>query len=147
MLAIEKPSFKSNCIFGWLNVNLGLTLTGYDFIAYKTDPFDHIIWAAAITQGLHEVFIDHAARNYATTWAGRELLNRVFAFCFSLAPRITCHVSAENFKSINFMNRVGFVKEGQLRRAFDRNTDTIVFGMLEEDWYKSPFFKKEFFIN
>lgn len=47
--------------------------------------------------------------------------------------RVTCRCSSDNEKIIKFLDGIGFTREGILRKAFGRKTDTVIFGMLKEE--------------
>jgi RimJ/RimL family protein N-acetyltransferase len=60
-----------------------------------------------------------------------------YAFATLNLNRIQLHVCAENTSAIKIYQRVGFIKEGELRQAMFRNShyaDFWVMGMLRSDW-------------
>ena len=139
MLNIKEPCFEANCVFGWLNVNLGMTLTGYSYMAWIIKD-NKIIWACAITKGNHEVFIDHYSTN--PSWFNRTIFNQIMSFCFSHAGRISAQIAEDNTKSLNFADRIGFKQEGIIRKSFDGKKNTIYLGLLKEEYQQSKFYKE-----
>ena len=47
--------------------------------------------------------------------------------------RITCMIESDNVKSNNLTDRLGFVKEGVMRKASFNKKDLIVYGMLKSE--------------
>lgn len=139
-MIIKQNCFEANCIFGWLNVNLGMTLTGYTYMAWHQMK-GRICWAAAITKGNHEVYVDHFANT--PKWIGRDLIYEFMTFCFNLAPRITAQVGSKNKHAIDFLLRLGFKQEGCVRKSFDGINDTLIFGLLYEEYKQSKFYKED----
>ena len=82
-----------------------------------------------------EILIDHCADTPA--WFTRETFREIIEHCFATARRITAIVAADNERSRKFMEGVGFILEGTLRRGFDGRRDALYYGMLEEDYKKS----------
>lgn len=65
-----------------------------------------------------------------------------YAFDALALNRIEIRAAAQNQKSRAVPERLGFVREGQLRQAewlYDHYADHVVYGMLAEDW---PFYQK-----
>jgi hypothetical protein len=66
----------------------------------------------------------------------------VFGYAFQLAKlrRLSALVEIENQESIDMVERLGFVREGTLRRAADNGNDLYVYGMLNEEckWVRNP---------
>jgi hypothetical protein len=131
-MQVLTPSFKANCYFGYLNVNLGLTLTNYNYICINKDSNNHLLWVCAITLGNYELFIDH----YSTTpyFLNRKLIKDFFDFCFSLKPKCSCLIAEDNIKSRKLVERLGFKQEGINRKSFDGIKNTISYGLLKEEF-------------
>ncbi|GAA4652548.1 hypothetical protein GCM10023116_48320 [Kistimonas scapharcae] len=78
---------------------------------------------------------------YATTprFLTRTLMANVFGYCFDQlqVDRITTTVQVSNSHANRFNQRIGFVKEGRVRRAIS-GEDAVLYGMLREDcrWLK-----------
>lgn len=66
---------------------------------------------------------------------GRAFIKRVGEFAFSELGccRMSCRVSADNPWAVK-LERLGFVLEGRMRKAFDGEIDMLVMGCLKEDW-------------
>ena len=79
---------------------------------------------------------------YTTTpkWAKRHVLKYVFGIVFKLieAERCSVLVSESNKKSLDMCLRLGFEKEGLLRRYRENGEDCYILGMLKQDckWSK-----------
>ncbi|MBQ7660165.1 MAG: GNAT family N-acetyltransferase [Alphaproteobacteria bacterium] len=74
---------------------------------------------------------------YTTTpnWAKRHVLKYVFGVVFGLigAQRCSVFVSESNKKSLDMCLRLGFVKEGLLRKYRDNGENCYVMGMLKQE--------------
>jgi hypothetical protein len=72
----------------------------------------------------------------------KGFLKVVFGYAFQLAKlrRLSALVEIENQESIDMVERLGFVREGTLRRAADNGNDLYVYGMLNEEckWVRNP---------
>lgn len=67
-------------------------------------------------------------------WLTKELLKVMFHYPFIQlgVNRITGYVAAKNKDAIKFDEKLGFVREGVLRKA-TKDDDLIVYGMLREE--------------
>lgn len=73
-------------------------------------------------------------------WCTRRVLKKIFglAFFYWQVERISVIVSSHNLKSIKLVERLGFKKEGILRKYRDDGSDCYFYGMLKEEnkWSK-----------
>lgn len=46
--------------------------------------------------------------------------------------RVTCEIAADNERAQSFVERLGFIREGYLKRRFDGHRDAIVYGLTAE---------------
>jgi RimJ/RimL family protein N-acetyltransferase len=104
------------------------------------------------TVGLHRIEAKdrHAGFGIAigakTEWGkgyGSEATRLVLEHAFSTLNlnRIWLHVYAENQRAIRVYEGIGFVREGVLRQhgyREGRYADTVVMGILRDDWLKAP---------
>lgn len=77
----------------------------------------------------------HVAGEPGSHWLSQEFLYRVFAYPFLQLKcyRVTGLVRADNLHAQRFDEKLGFVREGLMRKAASDGTDMIVYGMLRED--------------
>jgi len=68
-------------------------------------------------------------------WLTRDFLFRAFAYPFIQLKcnRVTVLVRVDNSRSRKFVEHLGFIQEGLLRRAAVDGTDMIVYGMLQNE--------------
>lgn len=75
------------------------------------------------------------------TWASKYTLKHLFAFPFIHlgVRRMTGIIGANNQRSIDLTERLGFKLEGRARKAMDDGEDALIYGMLKEEcpWIKS----------
>ena len=67
-------------------------------------------------------------------WATKQTLRTFFAYPFNQlnCERVTALVSEDNIKSRDMVNRLGFIKEGVLRKAFN-GRNIHIYGMLKDE--------------
>lgn len=131
-MQILTPSFEANCYFGYLNVNLGMHLTNYNYVCILKDSNNRLLWVCAITLSNYELFIDH----YSTSpqFLNRKLIKDFFDFCFSLKPKCSCCIAEDNLKSIKLVEKLGFKQEGINRKSHDGIKNSISYGLLKEEF-------------
>lgn len=73
-------------------------------------------------------------------WINRAFLRAAFAYPFKQlgCTRVSGLVRADNYAAQQFDERLGFKREGLVRRGDDDGTDLIMYGMLREEckWIK-----------
>ena len=65
----------------------------------------------------------------------RGFLRRAARYAFSELGciRMTCRV-ADGSEWVSGLERLGFVVEGRMRRAFDGQTDMLIMGCMKDEW-------------
>ena len=73
-------------------------------------------------------------------WCNRRALKIIFGLAFNLwqVERISISVSINNKSCIKLVEKLGFKKEGLLRKYMDDGSDCLFYGMLksENEWSK-----------
>nr|DAX02263.1 MAG TPA: acetyltransferase [Caudoviricetes sp.] len=73
-------------------------------------------------------------------WINRAFIRAAFAYPFKQlgCTRVSGLVRVDNFAAQQFDERLGFKREGLVRRGDDDGTDLIMYGMLREEckWIK-----------
>lgn len=73
-------------------------------------------------------------------WCNRRVLKHIFSLPFNQfgCSRCTAQTDPANPAVVNFLERIGFVREGILRKASPAGTDLYIMGMLREEckWLK-----------
>ena len=82
----------------------------------------------------------HIAARPGSPWLSRSYFHAVFELPFVQlrVPRVTGLIRAENFKAQHFVSRLGFIREGRMRKAFPDGGDLMLYGLLREDYLKHP---------
>ena len=77
----------------------------------------------------------HVAAVPGKAWLTKDFLYRCFAYPFIQLKcnRVTGLVRVDNLQAQNFDEKLGFVREGVLRKAATDGTDMIIYGMLKEE--------------
>lgn len=76
----------------------------------------------------------HVAARPGARWATREFLFHAFNYPFNIlgCHRVTGLVKVDNLPAQKFDEKIGFVREGVMREAMDKQ-DLIVYGMLKSE--------------
>jgi hypothetical protein len=90
-----------------------------------------VVYAQKTASNVHT----HIASDGSRHWLTPEYLGFIFAYPFNhlKCERITGFVRDDNIDSRRFVENLGFIREGRLRRACADGTDLIVYGMLREE--------------
>lgn len=82
----------------------------------------------------NDIFATIAAET-GRPWAKPAVLKYIFSYPFNElgCGRITCLIREGNERSVNLAKRMGFRKEGVIRRGWDGKTNALVFGILKEE--------------
>jgi RimJ/RimL family protein N-acetyltransferase len=77
----------------------------------------------------------HVASDGSKNWLNKDFLFRAFAYPFIQLKcnRITGLVRVDNIDAQIFDEKLGFKKEGLVRKGSDDGTDMILYGMLKEE--------------
>ena len=67
-------------------------------------------------------------------WCCKRVIKEVFSFAFVILKvnRLSIMVNSDNKKSFNFVQRLGFKKEGRLR-CYRNGKDVYILGMLKKE--------------
>ena len=71
-------------------------------------------------------------------WCNRRILRLIFALAFAAlgCRRINLLVSRGNIRCLNFVEKLGFKREGLLRAYRPDGGDCFILGMLKSEWRK-----------
>lgn len=77
-------------------------------------------------------------------WLSRRVIRTIFAHAFSVlgCNRMTAVVRKSNKPSRRLLEGLGFSLEGRLREGFGPRQHSCVYGLLREEWMRSPLNKK-----
>lgn len=78
-----------------------------------------------------ECSIAAASPRWASKGTIRAILN--YPFCQLGVQRVTALVQETNTRSVRMLDRLGFVREGYVRQAFEDGSSMIVTGILREE--------------
>lgn len=97
---------------------------------------DGVLVAAAVYDSwYHPSISGHIASDGSRRWANREFLRAIFDYPFRQigCARITAPIADGNEAARRFVEKLGFVLEGRLRRAMPDGGDRLLYGLLKED--------------
>ena len=77
----------------------------------------------------------HIASDGSRRWLTREFLSKMFEYPFVTlgVPRITATTDAANAAAVNWLEKLGFVKEGRMKKASNTGGDLLLFRMFREE--------------
>lgn len=78
--------------------------------------------------------IEIAIASTSPKWGIRKYIKAVFRYAFGqcACDRVTVRIQDSNDKSLNMVERLGFVREGTLRQALNKE-DMHIYGMLKDE--------------
>ncbi len=86
------------------------------------------------------LFNQYNGRNIEVSVASDGAINRGFIYAAADyvfnqlgCKRASCHVSINNHKSISFIERIGWKREGYRENWYEDGSDAILYGMKKED--------------
>ncbi|MFZ3579602.1 GNAT family N-acetyltransferase [Virgibacillus sp. DJP39] len=106
----------------------------YDGKLVGTTGFNNLNWSSRIAHIGYWLGPDYQGKGIMTR-ATSSLLD--YAFTDLQFNRVEIRAAFENTKSRSIPERLGFVKEGQIRQAeclYDHYVDHVVYGMLKSEW-------------
>ncbi len=73
-------------------------------------------------------------------WASRSVIFALLSYPFHQCDcvRVQAVTSTANERAISALERIGFQREGTLRKAH-RDGDAYVYGLLRDEWELSPY--------
>lgn len=83
----------------------------------------------------HTTISGHIATDGSKAWCSRAFLRMIFYYPFKQlgCNRMTAPMSAANTAARKFVEKLGFIQEGVLRRAWPDGSDEVIYGLLKED--------------
>jgi RimJ/RimL family protein N-acetyltransferase len=124
---------QNEYITDWLHDRLGYEISECVTIAQTRNG--HIEAVAAFHQYRPEDgTIELSFASNTPKWQSRRYLRDLFRYPFEQLGciRVTTYAPAANSKAVSLNERIGFVREGVLRRAH-QGGDLVVFGMLRDE--------------
>lgn len=100
----------------------GVAVAGVVYSMYRKEKYGSSVWLTiAAKQGV--------------PWAQPEVLRQIFHYPFVElgCTRVGALIKEGNTKSIKLCTRVGFRKEGVLRRGWDGKSNALVYGLLRHE--------------
>ena len=105
---------------------MGTDLTGVNVVRYQSE---HGYGIVAILNYYTNMDVELYVMGKGS-WLNKQLLRHIFTYVFTMlnCKRCTARIESKNKKSINLVERLGFVREGELR-----GIDTYLYSLLRED--------------
>lgn len=125
-----KKSLIADNLFNVLNKNLQYRIKTYNEIACFLNNTS-VVGIIAINYAEYEAWLDIYAPKFQLT---RKAIRDFCNYIFDKKIRMSCIIAENNKKSQNFVERIGFIKEGELRKQFDGVQNAIYYGFLKDDF-------------
>jgi len=123
-------------ILAWAEARIGWNLPDSYTIAGEVDG---VIECVAVFSRSHFDDMEISFATRSTKWPSRRYIRAVFRYVFYQLGKARCTalVLANNEKSANLVERLGFRLEGRARKV-NKGTDLLIYGMLKEEcrWIK-----------
>lgn len=94
-----------------------------------------LVAAVIYDNWFHPSICGHIASDGTRRWLSREFLQAMFRYPLVQlgCERITAPIDDGNDAAVNFVERLGFVLEGRLRRATSDGRDKLIYGILRSE--------------
>lgn len=94
-----------------------------------------LVAAAVFTHYAPPNIAGHIVSDGSRRWMSKAFLFAMFDYPFRQlkCARITAPISEMNPSAIRFVERLGFVYEGRLRKAMLDGSDRLIYGLLKEE--------------
>lgn len=120
-------------LMAWASERTGINYTSGNAIGVEEDGN---LLAVVVFNGWQEPTISaHIASDGSRRWACRQFIRAMFDYPFRQlgCTRITAPIDERNHAARRFVEKLGFVIEGRLRRAVKDGSDRLIYGLLKED--------------
>lgn len=113
----------------WLEQALGEPVPNAQFLGWTVNG------EVASVVGFHSYYGDDVELSAAAVSGSPAYVRAIFDYVFVQLKcrRCTARVRADNKRSLKLVRRLGFVKEGVMRKA-RAGHDLLIFGLLKEDY-------------
>jgi RimJ/RimL family protein N-acetyltransferase len=115
---------------------------GYENVSFTNayaigleDAGGELVAAAVFNQFHFPSISGHIVSDGSKKWMTKKFLYAMFDYPFRQlgCTRITAPIAERNEAAVQFVERLGFVLEGRLRRAMPDGSDRLIYGLLKED--------------
>jgi hypothetical protein len=120
-------------VSGRLGVNLGQT----PFVGFGVFTEDGSFVAGVVVSNYRGSDCEVSMAAETANWAKKGIMRIIFEYIFyrTNCTRCTCVVpnKTPSKRTRRFLEGVGFVLEGNMRRAYDGETDALIYGLLRQE--------------
>lgn len=122
-------------VYAWVKDRMDLQQRPEMCCTIGLEEDGELVAAVIFNQWYHPSISGHIASDGTKRWANKAFLRAMFDYPFRQlgCRRITAPIAAKNEPAIRFVEKLGFVLEGRLRRALPDGDDRLLFGLLKED--------------
>jgi L-amino acid N-acyltransferase YncA len=154
-VSLVKISDRISILRSATAANRVVELLGKDEISDVSHFGEHIAFVVAVDRKPSAIILYSAYREMRhgndmcvtivaedSKWCTRKSLRYLFSYPFAdgKCTRLTAIVREGNNNSIDLAKRLGFTREGVIRRGHNGKTNAIILGLLKEEcrWIKEP---------
>lgn len=129
----------------YVNEKIGTVVTNTPHIAFAVFDNAGDFVAGVVVGNFRGSDCEISMAAETPNWARKGVMSYIFNYVFNTngCQRCTCIVKnvKESKRTRRFLTGIGFVLEGNLRRAYDGQHDALVFGLLAEECRFLPGYK------
>lgn len=124
-------------VLRYLTEEIGLDIShGTPYIGFAVYTEQNAFVAGVVVSNFRGTNCEVSMAAETANWARKGVMRTIFEYIFDTAGcvRCTCIVAstASTKRTRRFLLGIGFVLEGNMRRAYDGQSDALIFGLLRE---------------
>jgi hypothetical protein len=121
----------------YVSEKVGIPVTNTPYVGFAVFDADGDFVAGVVVSNFRETDCEISMAAETPNWARKGVIKYILGYIFDtlVCVRCTCIVKSgkDSKRTQRFLRGLGFVLEGNLRRAYDGSNDALVFGLLSEE--------------
>jgi RimJ/RimL family protein N-acetyltransferase len=126
-----------NLVGKYVSDKVGMQVTNTPFIGFAVYTQENVFVAGVVVSNFRKTDCEVSMAAETANWAKKGIMRLIFEYIFIQAGCIRCTCVVQNLPSTKrtrrFLEGIGFVLEGNLRLAYDGETDALVYGLLRRE--------------
>ena len=127
----------SNLVERYVSERIDVDLRKTPFIGFGVFTEGGVFVAGVVASNFRGTDCEISMAAETANWARKGIMRIIFEYIFyrNNCNRCTCVVKnvRESKRTRRFLEGIGFVLEGNMRRAYDGQNDALIYGLLRED--------------
>lgn len=121
----------------YVNEKVGISVTNTPYVGFAVYDSDGEFVAGVIVSNFRGTDCEISMAAETPNWARKGVIKYILGYIFNKLGCVRCTCIVKNVKDSKrtrrFLVGLGFILEGNLRRAYDGTHDALVFGLLAEE--------------